>query len=163
MSGFTSSRMVSATRKDHRCPYCGKVIGKGSRGILYESGIFDGSWFSRHTCPECEATIDRFWLYADPYGEGVLDYEVREMHDEFARNIKDEPYVPNATRRSDGSVMYVSCGCCGHMFSRVGRWLMPDELPTICPSCGTLIAKVDEGQMGEYEPPWMRKTGSGSA
>lgn len=39
-------------RKDHKCTECRRVIPKGS---LYErtSGLFDGDFFTEHTCMDC--------------------------------------------------------------------------------------------------------------
>ena len=63
MSDFFNQDKHVKTRKEHRCEYCGKMIPKGTPGVLYESGSFDGYMFARYACSECQPYINDFWDY----------------------------------------------------------------------------------------------------
>lgn len=131
MSNLFNSKHVK-TRKAHRCDYCQDDIEAGTENVLYEWGIFDGSPFSRYTCHECEPYVDRFWRTYDKYEEGLADYEVHELWQEFMEVVAGEPYRPVVEYNSDGSARYSKCGYCGHMWWRVAAHNLPDE----CPACG---------------------------
>lgn len=63
MSGFCDENHVKATRKPHRCAYCGREITVGS-SVLVESGFYDHVPFRRYACHECEPLLDDFWRWA---------------------------------------------------------------------------------------------------
>ena len=46
---------VVKSRKPHRCEACNRVIPVGELALSF-SGKHDGTFFSGHTCGECEAT-----------------------------------------------------------------------------------------------------------
>lgn len=52
------------TRKPHVCFLCGRVIEAGKEA-LYESGKYDGDFFRRYTCKDCEPLTNQFWESVD--------------------------------------------------------------------------------------------------
>ena len=61
MSCFFNPGKRIKTRKEHVCEYCGKTIPKGTSGVLYESGAFDGELFARYACSACQPYVGDFW------------------------------------------------------------------------------------------------------
>lgn len=51
MSNFNEWKIVIA-RKPHKCEFCEKQIQSGEK-YSYESGLYDGDFFTRKLCPEC--------------------------------------------------------------------------------------------------------------
>ena len=56
MSDFNEQRIVTA-RKVHNCEFCKKQIQPGER-YSYESGAFEGDFYTRKLCPECFDMLD---------------------------------------------------------------------------------------------------------
>lgn len=52
------------TRKPHTCFLCGRVIEAGKEA-LYESGKWEGDFFRRYTCEDCEPLAGDFWEFVD--------------------------------------------------------------------------------------------------
>ena len=76
---FYNSKEVKKTRKDHKCFLCQLDIPTGSN-CMYESGKYDGEFFSRYSHNECaEKWVD---MNRDAYGgDDWLDF--REMADVY--------------------------------------------------------------------------------
>lgn len=124
MSDLYNERQVKATRKPHRCAYCGKEIQTGS-SALYEWGIADGFPFSRYACSTCIPLLDDFWRYT------VCDIEdIREAFDGYLEVYEEE--------KSKTKV----CTKCGkqlplHSFERhnIGYWAWNDMFSDTCKEC----------------------------
>ena len=59
---FHRSRWIAKTRKPHYCDWCNKMIEPGS-SAQYNSGVFEGDFFSGHRHPECSAACDSLPYY----------------------------------------------------------------------------------------------------
>jgi len=62
-------------RKDYACQLCMRVIPKGTEHI-YESGKFDGNYFSHRRHIHCDAILRAFW---DEWSED--EYDEQEVYD----------------------------------------------------------------------------------
>ena len=125
MSDLFNKRQVKATRKPHRCEYCGKEIQTGS-SALHEWGIYDGFPFSRYACSTCIPLLYDFWFYNEYEVENI-----REAFDSFLEVYEDE--------KSKTKV----CSKCGkqlplHSFARrrIDYWTCEDGFSNTCKECG---------------------------
>lgn len=78
MSDFFNQKNVKA-RKIHKCEFCEKKIQKGET-YSYESGVFDGDFFSRKLCLECNNMLTQF-CKENGYGEFSWDWIEDWIHD----------------------------------------------------------------------------------
>lgn len=85
MSNLFNERQVNATRKPHRCAYCGNEIPTGSPA-LNEYGIYDSRSFSRYACEVCQPYLGEFSRYLDGDEcddlEEAFAYFMEERNDE---------------------------------------------------------------------------------
>lgn len=58
-----SSKQVKAS-SEHFCSYCGRKTEVGE-SIFRERGKFDGEFFTRYACPDCQKHMGAFWDYCD--------------------------------------------------------------------------------------------------
>lgn len=113
------------TRKPHVCFLCGRVIEAGKEA-LYESGKYDGDFFSRYTCKDCEPLTDRFWEFVD--GETYSPIEDFMVMLQESINI-DKPLIHPL-------VIDIDCEECGRIkavdwWCKVGNGAVTIE----CPYC----------------------------
>ena len=78
MSDFFNQKYVTA-KKIHKCEFCGKEIQPGER-YSYENGVFEGDFFTRKLCPECNSMLNRF-CEENEYGEFSWDWIEDWIHD----------------------------------------------------------------------------------
>lgn len=68
------------TRKPHICDYCYSDISAGTE-VVCESGLFDGQFFRRYCCDECNRISGAMWEYCD-YECGSIADTMREFIEE---------------------------------------------------------------------------------
>ena len=93
MSRFFNPSKRVKTRKEHVCEYCGKTILKGTSGVLYESGLFDGEFFARYACQTCQPHVGEFWDYVDGESYNIpCEFEefMSDMHPEVKLKEEDD-------------------------------------------------------------------------
>ena len=56
MSDFYHVAERRKARKKHRCTYCGEAILAGEE-YVYQSGVYDGAWYTNKMHPECFADM----------------------------------------------------------------------------------------------------------
>ena len=83
MSDFNEQRIVTA-RKVHNCEFCKKQIQPGER-YSYESGAFEGDFYTRKLCPECFDMLDTF-CKENGYGEFSWDWVTDWLHDLYCHD-----------------------------------------------------------------------------
>lgn len=125
MSDLFNERTVKATRKPHRCEYCGKDIPVGS-SALCEWGIFDGVAFRRYACSNCIPLLNDFWFY----NEYEVEYDIRDAFKSFLEVYEDEKTKTKV------------CSKCGkelplHSFARrrIDFWACSDGFSDTCKEC----------------------------
>lgn len=83
MSDFNEQRIVTA-RKVHKCEFCKKQIQPGER-YSYESGVFEGDFYTRKLCPECFDMLDTF-RKENGYGEFNWDWVTEWLHNLYCHD-----------------------------------------------------------------------------
>lgn len=119
------TRDVKATRKEHRCEYCGADIPIGSPA-LYEHGVFEGEAFGRYCCLECKPFMHEFWEFVD----GMASSSIQSDFYEFVRFCR----IPHPTLTVE-----IECPSCGTV--RVMRDEWEDDGWADCPKCGATLER----------------------
>ncbi|MCB6610211.1 hypothetical protein V3C10_04215 [[Clostridium] symbiosum] len=78
MSDFNNQKIVIA-RKEHKCEFCKKLIQPGQK-YSYETGVYDGDFYTRKLCPECFGMLNKF-CKANGYGEFSWDWITEWLQD----------------------------------------------------------------------------------
>lgn len=71
MMEFYSEKTPTA-RKEHECEMCGRAIKIGEKHV-YQSGKYDGDFFSRRYHNECADILNRF---CDETGDNEFNYDL---------------------------------------------------------------------------------------
>ena len=71
MTDFWTTTNIKATRKQHRCEWCGHTISVGHPAIR-SSGVFDGEFQSRIAHTDCEEAVIQHHKICGMYGDDDL-------------------------------------------------------------------------------------------
>lgn len=75
---------IRTARKSHKCEYCQKEIMVGEK-YSYESGKFDGDFFTRYLCVLCYKILNAYMYDAD---DDIFDW--RDVSDFLSQNYCDK-------------------------------------------------------------------------
>ena len=113
------------TRKPHTCFLCGRTIESGKEA-LYESGKYDGEFFSRYTCKDCKPLTDRFWEF--------VCGETYSLVEDFMEMLQE--HIDIAKPSNHPLVVDIDCQECGKIKAVDWTYEVSNGADTMeCPRC----------------------------